>query len=369
MAEDFRSRLRRLRREEGPPASGEPAAEGVAPAPEPAAASGGAPAEPLAPPAGLSSELDDGPVVARPAGGAYERLKRRDAPRTAAPGLPSSGSDMPPLLPRPAPLRGETPAVAAEREAEAAVPPVHVAPRPRGELSFEPPARIAASGATKARTTWLPLDHAHGDTRLGEWSSATAAHLAGLARDERIAACDLSRALFLDTETSGLSGGAGTYVWLVGLGRFVDAAEGREAGFEVWQGFLDHPSREAALLAETAARIAAASMVVTFFGKSFDRHRLEDKMRLHGVEPPFARTPHLDLYWPLRRAHRGKWSDCRLKTLEHHLCGVRRHDDLPGSFAPAAWFDFLAGRPHRLEGVFRHNHDDILSLVSLAVRT
>jgi uncharacterized protein YprB with RNaseH-like and TPR domain len=112
-------------------------------------------------------------------------------------------------------------------------------------------------------------------------------------------------------------------------------------------------------------RIASASVLVSFFGKSFDRHRLEDKMRLHGVTPPFDGTVHLDLYHPLRRAHRGRYENCRLKTLEKELVGFVRPDDLPGSFAPAAWFDFLGGRPHRLEGVFRHNADDVLSLAAL----
>ncbi len=134
--------------------------------------------------------------------------------------------------------------------------------------------------------------------------------LAREARDERLADLDPADALYLDTETTGLSGGSGTYVWLVGLGRF-------EAGrFEVWQGFLSEPAEERALLELVAGRIRAAAYVVSFFGKSFDRHRLEDKMRLHGIAPPFAEKPHLDLYWPLRRRYRGQFADCRLRTLE-----------------------------------------------------
>jgi uncharacterized protein YprB with RNaseH-like and TPR domain len=145
----------------------------------------------------------------------------------------------------------------------------------------------------------------------------------------------------------------------VGLARF----EGDS--FEIWQGFLPSPAEEAALLAETARRIRAASYVVSFFGKSFDRHRLEDKMRLYGIAPPFADKPHLDLYWPLRRLNKGRFADCRLRTLERELAGVTREDDLPGSFAPAAWFDYLGQRAHRLEGVFQHNLDDVKSLAVL----
>ncbi|MEY2746823.1 MAG: hypothetical protein RL112_1865 [Planctomycetota bacterium] len=367
MGEDLRARLRRLRREpasEAPSSPVELAPSANAHETEGAAGAAGAAGKPAsAPPADILAAPAHAPKAASDA----ERLVADVAP-TAASGRSAFER-----------LKSRARVQAASRT-DAAPAAVEVSskldngPRrssaapegpPRGELSWGPPARLAASGATCARTTRIPRDHVHGDAALARFFELDAARLAQVAKDERIAACDLSRALFLDTETTGLSGGAGTYVWLVGLGRFLGEAEG---AFELWQGFLEHPAKERELLAETAARVAASSCLVTFFGKSFDRHRLEDKMRLHGVEPPFARVPHLDLYWPLRRAHRGKWADCRLKTLERELCGVRRVDDLPGSFAPAAWFDFLASRPHRLEGVFRHNADDILSLVSLAGR-
>jgi uncharacterized protein YprB with RNaseH-like and TPR domain len=217
-----------------------------------------------------------------------------------------------------------------------------------------------SGGAVLARRVAFDADHRHGEWRLGEGAGADPRVFAQLCRDPALASLELSRALYLDTETSGLSGGAGTWVFLVGLGRF-DAGR-----FEIWQGFLADPGAERALLLEAAARIRAASAVVSFFGKSFDRHRLEDKMRLHGIEPPFAGKAHLDLYHPLRRLYRAALEDARLKTLERELCGVARQDDLPGSRAPAAWFDFLHGRPHELEGVFRHNRDDVLSLVTLA---
>jgi uncharacterized protein YprB with RNaseH-like and TPR domain len=234
-------------------------------------------------------------------------------------------------------------------------------PLPPRELSLDPPRDLVRSErGTWARTKHFERAHRHGSRALDEVLATSCATLAERARDERLTTIDLESALFFDTETTGLSGGAGTYVFLVGMGRFVDDR------FELWQGFLTHPAEERALLDEVAERIAGASAIVSFFGKSFDRHRLEDKMRLHGVPPPFAASVHLDLYHPLRRANRGKFENCRLKTLERELVGVQRGDDLPGSFAPAAWFDFLAQRPHRLEGVFRHNADDVLSLVTLA---
>jgi uncharacterized protein YprB with RNaseH-like and TPR domain len=243
--------------------------------------------------------------------------------------------------------------------------------RKRAAAACAPPAGLEPdlSGAVLARTTDLDARSLHGRFALEEIGSADPRAVAWLARDPSLAAFDLSRALFLDTETSGLSGGAGTWVFLVGLGSFEADGEDRRR-FRVWQGFLSEPAGESALLVEVARRIRSAGAVVSFFGKSFDRHRLEDKMRIHGIEPPFAGRPHLDLYPPLRRLYRpragGGLDDARLRTFESALCGVEREDDLPGAMAPAAWFDFLHGRPHDLEGVFRHNRDDVLSLVTLA---
>ncbi len=275
-----------------------------------------------------------------------DRLPARTEFRAAA----TTASDLQRRLARRSALLGAV-------DATAPLPTVLELPR---RVDVGPPERLAASrGGAQARVSSFERAHAHGAHALEHGLAHDRALLAASARDPRFADIDLERAVYLDTETTGLSGGAGTYVFLVGLGTFTSA------GFEVWQGFLDHPGNERALLQETAERIADASAIVSFFGKSFDRHRLEDKMRIHGVAPPFATTPHLDLYWPLRRANQGRFENCRLKTLERELAGVVRDDDLPGSFAPAAWFDFLGNRPHWLEGVFRHNLEDVLSLVAL----
>jgi hypothetical protein len=251
--------------------------------------------------------------------------------------------------------------------------PGEAAPEPRGDsgsLTVGPPDRLdtredeATGEPVQARTTYDEATRKHGWWTYDEIDAVDTSTFALLTGDAPLADLDLRDVVYLDTETSGLAGGVGTWVFLVGLGRFVDTAEG--ARFEVWQGFLSDPEDERALLAESAARIRDASAVVSFFGKSFDRHRLEDKMRLCGVEPPFDGRPHLDLFHPLRRLYRGGFDDTRLSTMERELCGFEREDDLPGAFAPAAWFDFLSGRPHRLEGVFEHNLHDVRSLVTLA---
>jgi len=229
--------------------------------------------------------------------------------------------------------------------------------------SLDPPRDLGSHANTRgvyaARTTLLEPTRTHGSFELREVDHADRSVFEFMTGDAALAGLEPRSAVYLDIETTGLSGGAGTTPFMIGLGRF----DGER--FELWQGFLREPDEEPALLEECARRVAESSGVVSFFGKSFDRHRLEDKMRMHGVAPPFAERPHLDLYHPLRRLYRGALDDGRLQTMERNLCGVTRADDLPGSFAPAAWFDFLSARPHLLEDVFRHNFDDILSLVTL----
>ncbi|HJM56755.1 MAG TPA: ribonuclease H-like domain-containing protein [Planctomycetota bacterium] len=218
---------------------------------------------------------------------------------------------------------------------------------------------VGPAGDYLARCKDFKRDTLHGAWRLGEVDGLDPRAFALLCGDASLGDLDPERAVYLDTETTGLSGGAGTWVFMVGLGWFEGGA------FKVWQGFLGGPEQEAALLAETARRIAGAQSVVSFFGKSFDRHRLEDKMRIVGVDSPFEGLPHLDLYHPMRRVNGDQFENNRLQTLERGLLGLEREQDLPGSMAPEAWFDYLAGRPHRLEGVFHHNLLDVLSLVTL----
>jgi len=276
------------------------------------------------------------------------RLRREERPPAAAP----RGLAQPASLPDWFTAR-RAPQASVEDEPESLAGRTVGLPEDLGE-------HAGGRGPFAARTRAYDAGAVHGDWALAEVLSARADELAWLARDSALAELDPARCVYLDIETTGLAGGAGTIPFLVALGSFEDGV------FHLWQAFLRDPGEEAAALAEVADRIRGARGVVSFFGKSFDRHRLEDKMRLHRIAPPFAEQPHLDLYHPLRRLYRGVFLDGRLATFERELCGVEREGDLPGSFAPLAWFDFLAGRAHRLEAVFRHNESDVLSLVTLA---
>ncbi|WP_295451101.1 ribonuclease H-like domain-containing protein [uncultured Thiodictyon sp.] len=169
--------------------------------------------------------------------------------------------------------------------------------------------------------------------------------------------------LCLDTETSGLAGGTGTWAFLTGLLR----AEG--SGWCLRQYLLARLDAEAAYLELMGAELGAdagPACLLTYNGRSFDAPLLTTRFRLADRSAPLVALPHLDLLAPTRRAFARVWPDCRLATAESRLLGVQRADDLPGSAAPAAWLGWLRrGETGPLAAVLRHNRADLLSLAGL----
>jgi uncharacterized protein YprB with RNaseH-like and TPR domain len=214
-------------------------------------------------------------------------------------------------------------------------------------------------GPCWVRRTAYPDGHVHGTQPLGKARAASFAVLASLARDDDLASASLRDCLFLDTETTGLFGGAGTTVFLTGLG-FLDGD-----GFVVEQAFLRSFAEEPAALAHVAARLAERPVLVTFVGKSFDRHRLAARMSVCKVAAPVLAARHLDLYHLARRAWRHELPDVRLSTVERERLGLNRDRDLPGRDAPRAFLDWLRDRTGEVDRVLEHNRLDVLSLFAL----
>jgi hypothetical protein len=216
-----------------------------------------------------------------------------------------------------------------------------------------------AHGACYLRRLSYALDLVHGGVALRRAFAVDRTRLATLAKDDAVAGLDLSQCLFLDTETTGLAGGAGTVVFLCGMAWL----DGDMLVLE--QVFLRAFSEEGAALAHVAQHVAARPYLVTFVGKSFDRHRLASRMRLHKITTDIVRTPHLDLYHLARRAYKDRLHDTRLRTVEERVLGVVRPDDLPGAEAPAAWLAWIDDETGAVDRVFEHNRLDVLSLVAL----
>ena len=180
------------------------------------------------------------------------------------------------------------------------------------------------------------------------------------------------RMLFVDLETTGLSGGAGTVAFLVGCGWFDLGA------FQVRQFLLTSYAAERALLCAVAECLADTSLLVTYNGKTFDVPVMETRWLFHRMPLPLESVRHFDMLHPARRLWRkreqsayGNGLDdeacCRLSTLEQVLCGVTRVGDVPGLEIPARYFRFLrSGDARPLEPVLEHNRIDLISLAAVA---
>jgi hypothetical protein len=166
---------------------------------------------------------------------------------------------------------------------------------------------------------------------------------------------------FLDTETTGLSGGTGTYAFLVGVGRF------EQDEFHLEQFFMRDPLEEPAQLAAIEEFLAPCSALVTFNGKAFDVPLLQTRYLAQGWRPPFSDLAHIDLLHLARRLWRDRLPSRTLGNLEVQILGASRTlQDVPGWAIPQMYFDYLrSGDARPLEGVFYHNALDVVSLAAL----
>jgi uncharacterized protein YprB with RNaseH-like and TPR domain len=210
---------------------------------------------------------------------------------------------------------------------------------------------------------FFPAEYSHGNAhlhamppvrRLAEW-----ARLADALDPE---ADDF---VFLDTETTGLSGGTGTFVFLVGIGRPV------EGGFKLSQFFLRNPSEEQAMLAALEEALGNLNAVVSYNGKAFDLPMLRSRYTLNRMSFPLADTPHFDLLPLARRLWRDRLPSRTLGEVERQILGMgRTQEEVPGYLVPQIYVDYLkSGDARPLAGVFYHNAMDVLSLAGLFTHT
>ncbi|MGN6565253.1 MAG: ribonuclease H-like domain-containing protein [Thermomicrobiales bacterium] len=211
-----------------------------------------------------------------------------------------------------------------------------------------------------------PLDHRHGPQPLGALTAIAPDLLAALGGDARLAALPHERLVLLDTETTGLAGGTGTYVFLVGLGFLTADAAG--PAFVVRQYFLRELREERALLHALGATLTQFGALVTFNGKSFDWPLLATRYTLARQAPPAATWPHLDLLHPARRVWKHRLPSCSLGSLEAAILDVQRVNDIPGALIPDLYFRYLRdGDSRPLLPVLAHNEADIISLAALLI--
>ncbi len=219
--------------------------------------------------------------------------------------------------------------------------------------------RLTRSGEVFVAEQTYPADYLHGHAPLHVDSLAPA--LTAWSADGRLAGMQAESLAFLDTETSGLSGGTGTYAFLVGAARFV------KGEFRLEQFFLRDPSEESALLEGLADFLAPCAALVTFNGKAFDAPLLRTRYTLHGIPNPFADFAHLDLLPLARRLWRDRLPSRALKYLEENILEApRTSEEVPGYEIPWLYFDYLRERDATpLKGVFYHNAMDVVAMAAL----
>jgi hypothetical protein len=215
-------------------------------------------------------------------------------------------------------------------------------------------------GILYRRLEELAPSHHVGRIPVDAAGAASAELLALLALDPRLAQVRFRGALFLDTETTGLGGGAGVLPFLVGMAWFDESGR-----VFLEQLLLRRPCDERALIARVRAAVERAEVLVTYNGKTFDLPLLAGRCVMNQL-PALPSRPHLDLLHVARRLHKRRIGQCRLISLESAVLGFERGPDVEGAEVAARYAHFLrSGDEASLEAVVLHNAWDVVSMAAL----
>jgi uncharacterized protein YprB with RNaseH-like and TPR domain len=219
------------------------------------------------------------------------------------------------------------------------------------------------NGSTYLMEDDFPVDYIHG--KVGLRISTAPQTIAEWAGEEKIAGQDPESMVFLDTETSGLAGGTGTFAFLVGVGRYTPE------GFHLSQFFMRDPLEEPALLLALEDFLAPCRTIVSFNGKAFDVPLLNTRYTLQGWKSPFRNLSHVDLLHLARRLWRDRLPSRTLANIEVQILQASRTDEeIPGWMIPDIYFEYLRdGDARPLQRVFYHNAMDVVSLAALLNHT
>lgn len=202
-------------------------------------------------------------------------------------------------------------------------------------------------------------DHTHGSVPLKPISRFDV--LAQWAQASQLADSPISDFIFLDTETTGLSGGTGTIPFMIGAARFI------QNQFVVEQFFLRNPSEEKAQLAALTQFVDGGQAIVSYNGKSFDLPIINTRYILNRLGNPFEEMAHIDLLHISRRVWKRRLKQCNLGNIEKEILQFRRSgEDAPGYLVPEFYRDYLLnGDGSQIAKVFYHNEVDVVSLSAL----
>jgi len=225
--------------------------------------------------------------------------------------------------------------------------------------TFDVKLHTNATGSFLLRKIEYASDFRHGLHAIEELHEAAP----GLAAFHPATDTAAEQILFLDLETTGLGVGAGNVPFMIGIGYM------SKEHFIIEQTLIRHPAEERAMLMYLAEKLQHYTFLATYNGKTFDWPLVQNRFIMNGLGHKMWEPKHLDFLHPARSVWRNTLVSCKLSHVEEERLGIHREDDVPGSLAPQLYFQYLAnGDPAPLEGVFRHNETDMLSLACLAIR-
>lgn len=173
---------------------------------------------------------------------------------------------------------------------------------------------------------------------------------------------NLRKTLFIDLETTGLSGGTGTFAFLIGLGH-VELDQ-----IVVRQYLLPDFQYEWLMLKFIENNLENFENLVSFNGKSFDIPLLRNRFVLNRMETILDELPHIDILHASRRLWKRRLKTCDLQNLEYVILGQERLHDVPGEMVPQIYFEYIRKRRAEiLGGVLEHNYHDIVNMVLLTI--
>lgn len=169
--------------------------------------------------------------------------------------------------------------------------------------------------------------------------------------------------VFLDTETTGLSGGSGTVAFIIGIG-FI-----KNGLFYVYQYFISRLSHEEGMLERVRTLLDDFHTLVTYNGKIYDVPLLNTRFVMNHLPPLDSETPHGDLLHHSRNLWKFSQENCKLTTLERDKLGYVRDEDIPGEMIPGVYFEYIRlNRVDMLTKVFIHNRWDIITMLAILIR-
>jgi uncharacterized protein YprB with RNaseH-like and TPR domain len=206
--------------------------------------------------------------------------------------------------------------------------------------------------------------HRHGIRALIHNHDVSRSIYALAGKDQRLETFDPRKALYIDTETTGLAGGTGTVPFLIGAGFYTDS------GFTVEQFFIRDYHEEKAMLRAFMGRLSRFESLVTYNGKCFDIPLIASRLILHRLQDQITAYPHFDLLYTIRRLYKRRLADCSLANIENQILVFSRENDVPSYMIPDIYFRYLhTGDGERLPSLFDHNFLDVLSLSALTLHT